>query len=158
MRVVQIPGVQPLTGVNMFHVSFTMWPEGIIRHEGTLPKRRDARNTGTRRVRQERNNGNMMLNWNEYRDPVNAAVKEMAAANPDIVRAYARLNSANAKSMRIDAETRERMALAAARPSRAGVRKEEIVGALGVAVMVNAGAAMVYSARTIDAFDAKTQK
>jgi hypothetical protein len=31
------------------------------------------------------------------------------------------------------------------------------VDALGVAIMVNAGAAMVYSARTIDAFDTKTK-
>jgi AhpD family alkylhydroperoxidase len=38
---------------------------------------------------------------------------------------------------------------------KAGVSKEEIVDALGVA-MVNAGAALVYSARTIDAYDAKT--
>jgi alkylhydroperoxidase/carboxymuconolactone decarboxylase family protein YurZ len=39
---------------------------------------------------------------------------------------------------------------------KAGATKEEIVDALGVAIMVNAGAAMVYSARTIDAYDAKT--
>jgi len=30
----------------------------------------------------------------------------------------------------------------------------EIVDALGIAVMVNAGAALVYSARTVDAFQA----
>jgi AhpD family alkylhydroperoxidase len=114
----------------------------------------------------------MMLNWIEYRDQVNAAVKEMAAANPDIVRAYAGLNSANAKSTRIDAKTRELIALAVAITLRcdgcinahtdaaikAGATKEEIVDALGVAVMVNAGAAMVYSARTIDAFDTKTSQ
>jgi NAD(P)-dependent dehydrogenase (short-subunit alcohol dehydrogenase family) len=40
---------------------------------------------------------------------------------------------------------------------KAGATKEEIVDALGVAIMVNAGAAMVYSARTIDAYDAKTE-
>ena len=39
---------------------------------------------------------------------------------------------------------------------KAGASKEEIIDALGVAVMVNAGATMVYSARTIDAYDTKT--
>ena len=38
---------------------------------------------------------------------------------------------------------------------KAGVTKEELVEALGVAVAVNAGAALVYSARTLDAFTAK---
>lgn len=114
---------------------------------------------------------NMMMNWNEYRDQVNAAIKQMSTANPDVVRAYIGLNSANAKSTRIDAKTRELIALAVAVTLRcdgcinahtdaaikAGAAKEEIVDALGVAVMVNAGAAMVDSARTIDAFDAKTK-
>ena len=120
---------------------------------------------------QERINGNMMLNWIEYRDQVSAAVKEISKANPDIVRAYAGLNAANAKSTHIDGKTRELIALAVAitlrcdgcinayrlRHQGRGATKEEIVDALGVAVMVNAGAAMVYSARTIDAFDTKTK-
>lgn len=41
---------------------------------------------------------------------------------------------------------------------KAGAPKEEIFDALGVAIMVNAGATMVYSVRTIDAYDAKTAK
>jgi len=39
---------------------------------------------------------------------------------------------------------------------KAGATKERLVDALAVGIMVNAGAAMVYSARTLDAFDAKT--
>jgi hypothetical protein len=34
-----------------------------------------------------------------------------------------------------------------------GASKEEIAEALGVGITVNAGAALVYSARTLDAFD-----
>ena len=37
---------------------------------------------------------------------------------------------------------------------KAGVAKEELVEALGAAVAVNAGAALGYSARTLDAFTA----
>jgi AhpD family alkylhydroperoxidase len=56
----------------------------------------------------------MMMDWNAYRDQVNGAVREMSTANPDIVRAYAGLSAANAKSKHIDAKTRELIALAVA--------------------------------------------
>ena len=109
-----------------------------------------------------------MFDWKAYTSQIKAAVKEMAAANPDIVKAYAGLHGANAKSTRIDAKTRELIALAVAVTLRcdgcinahtdaaikAGAAKEEVIDALGVAIMVNAGAAMVYSARTIDAYNA----
>jgi len=38
---------------------------------------------------------------------------------------------------------------------RHGASREELVEALGVAISVNAGAALVYSARTMDAFAAR---
>ena len=113
----------------------------------------------------------MMLDWKVYRDQVNAAVKDISVANPDIVKAYAGFHQASAKSAHLDAKTRELIALAVAVTLRcdgcinahtdaavkAGVTKEEMVDALGVAIMVNAGAAMVYSARTVDAYNAKTE-
>jgi AhpD family alkylhydroperoxidase len=80
------------------------------------------------------------------------------------------MHQANAASTHLDARTRELIALAVSVTLRcdgcinahteaaikAGASKEDIVDALGVAMMVNAGAAMVYSARTIDAYDVKT--
>jgi AhpD family alkylhydroperoxidase len=112
----------------------------------------------------------MMMDWNAYRGQVNAALKEISAANPDIVKAYMAFSQANAKSQTMDAKTRELIALAVSITLRcdgcinahtdaaikAGATKAEVIDALGVAVMVNAGAAMVYSARTVDAFDTKT--
>jgi AhpD family alkylhydroperoxidase len=111
----------------------------------------------------------MMLDWNAYRDQIKAAVKEISAVSPDIVKAYAGLHHANSQSTHIDKKTRELIALGVAVTLRcdgcinahtdsaimAGATKEEIIEALGVAIMVNAGAAMVYSARAVDAFDAK---
>ncbi len=108
-----------------------------------------------------------MENWKQYREEIGARVREMREVNPDLVKAYAELHKANAKSNHLDAKTRELIALAVAVSLRcdgcinahseaavkAGASKEEVVDALGVAIMVNAGAAMVYSARTIDAFD-----
>jgi AhpD family alkylhydroperoxidase len=113
----------------------------------------------------------MMTDWAAYRDQINAAVKEIRAANPEIVKAYAGLYHANSSSTHLDAKMRELIALAVAVTLRcdgcinahtdgaikAGASKEEIVDALGVAIMVNAGAAMVYSARTVDAFDSKAK-
>lgn len=112
----------------------------------------------------------MMLNWNAYQSQINAAVKQISAANPDVVRAYAALSRANAQSKHLDAKMRELIALGVAVTLRcdgcinahtdaaikAGASKEEVIDALGVAIMVNAGAAMVYSARTIDAYETKT--
>jgi AhpD family alkylhydroperoxidase len=116
----------------------------------------------------------MMMDWNAYRDQVNVAVKEVAAANPDIVSADTGLHHANAKSTRIAPKTRELIALGVAitlrsdgcinvaqnAPIRAGATKEEIVHALGVAIIVDPvdpGVAMVHSAPTIDTFDAQTR-
>lgn len=112
----------------------------------------------------------MMMDWNTYGDQVKSSVKEISTLAPDIVKAYVGFNNANAKSTRIDAKTRELIALAVAVTLRcdgcinahtdaaikAGATKEDIADALGVAITVNAGAAMVYSARTIDAYNSKT--
>ena len=81
---------------------------------------------------------------------------------------YVTLGDAGQKTGRLDAKTRELIALAVAISLRCdgcitvhteaarktGATKEEIAEALGVAVSVNAGAALVYSTRTLDAFDA----
>lgn len=107
----------------------------------------------------------MIRDWKEYKGQIVGAVKEIAAANPELVKAYAAFHHANSASKHLDAKTRELIALGVAVTLRcdgcinahseaalhAGATKEEIVDALGVAVMVNAGATMVYSAHVIDA-------
>ena len=112
----------------------------------------------------------MMMDWNAYTTQIRDAVREMSAANPDLVKAYAGFNHANSASRQLDAKTRELIGLAVAVTLRcdgcinahtdaalkAGVTKEEMIDAVGVAIQVNAGAAMVYAARTVDAWDAKT--
>ncbi|HTB15894.1 MAG TPA: carboxymuconolactone decarboxylase family protein [Bryobacteraceae bacterium] len=112
----------------------------------------------------------MMLDWNEYQKQLGAAVADIAHTSPDIVRSYRALSEAGSKTAKLDPKTRELIALAVAVTLRCdgcitihsdaaaknGATKEELVEALGVAIAVNAGAALVYSARTIDAFGAKT--
>lgn len=109
-----------------------------------------------------------MLDWNGYRGQVVAGVGEMAKLSPDTVRGYSTLSGAGAKTGHLDAKARELIALAvsitlrcdgcitvhSAEATKLGATKEEIAEALGVAVAINAGAALVYSTRTLDALAA----
>jgi AhpD family alkylhydroperoxidase len=109
-----------------------------------------------------------MLNWNDYRNQILARIGEIGKLSPDTVKGYAALGGAGAKTGHLDAKTRELIALAVAITLRCdgcisvhtaaakklGASKEEISEALGVGISVNAGAALVYSTRTLDAFDA----
>jgi AhpD family alkylhydroperoxidase len=109
-----------------------------------------------------------MLDWNAYRAQVVAGVGEIAKLSPDTVKGYATLGGAGAKTGHLDAKTRELIALAvaislrcdgcitvhAAEAKKLGVTQEELAEALGVATSINAGAALVFSTRTLDAFKA----
>ena len=107
----------------------------------------------------------MMLDWNEYRKQLAAGVKEVGQLSPDTIKGYVELSSAGQKKDLLGAKTRELIALAVAVTVRCdgciavhteaalrhGATKEEIAEALGVAIAVNAGAALVYSTRVMDA-------
>src|SRR5258707_7095457 len=109
-----------------------------------------------------------MLDWNQYRKQVVAGVGDIAKLSPDTVKGYGTLSGASAKTGQLDAKTRELIALAVAislrcdgcitvhtaEAQKLGATKEEIAEALGVAVSVNAGAALVYASRTLDAYGA----
>jgi AhpD family alkylhydroperoxidase len=108
----------------------------------------------------------MMLDWNEYRKQLAIGVKEISQLSPDTIKGYIELNSAGQKRNLLGARTRELIALAVAVTLRCdgcitvhteaaikqGASKDEIAEALGVATTVNAGAALVYSARVMEAF------
>lgn len=108
----------------------------------------------------------MMFNWNEYRRQILARIGELGKLSPDTVRGYGELSTAGIKTGKLDAKTRELIALAVAVTRQCdgcitihtdaavkhGATLEEIAEALGVAVAVNAGAALVYSGRVIDAY------
>ena len=112
-----------------------------------------------------------MLDWNQYRKQVVAGVGDIATLSPDTVKGYGALSGTGAKTGKLDAKTRELIALAVAISLRCdgcitvhtavarklGATKEEIVEALGVAVSLNAGAAVVYSTRVLDAYDAAAE-
>lgn len=109
-----------------------------------------------------------MKDWNGYREQLLGGVAELGKLSPDTVKGYAALSNAGAKTGHLDAKTRELIALAVAISLRCdgcitvhtnnarklGITNEELAEALGVAISVNAGAALVYSTRTMDAFKA----
>jgi AhpD family alkylhydroperoxidase len=114
--------------------------------------------------------GDMMLNWNDYRKRLLGTVHDMERIHEPTVKIYNGTRDPDAHIGRLDAKTRELIALAvsATRQSerciavhadeamKHGATPEEIMEALGVAVAVNAGATLVYSARVMDACGHKT--
>ena len=113
-----------------------------------------------------------MHDWNNYRNQLSAAVTGFGKLCPETVKGYAALGGAGEKTGRLGAKTRELIALAVAVSLRCdgciafhtaaarkhGAGKDEIAEALGVAVSINAGAALVYSMRTLDAFEAASEE
>src|SRR5271170_6239286 len=112
----------------------------------------------------------MMLDWNEYQKELGARIGELMKLSPDTVRGYQTLSAANSKTGKLDEKTRQLISLAVAVTTRcdgcivvhteaavkAGATKDEIAEALGVAMAVNTGAALIYSRRVMVALAAKT--
>jgi AhpD family alkylhydroperoxidase len=111
-----------------------------------------------------------MLNWNEYSKQLIAGIGDIGRISPEMVKGYRTLGGAASKTSLLGPKVNELIALAVAVTVRcdgcivvhtdaaikAGATREEIVEALGTAASVNAGAALVYSARVLDAYAAKT--
>jgi AhpD family alkylhydroperoxidase len=111
----------------------------------------------------------MMMDWNQYHKEIGARIGDLMKMSPDTIRGYQTLSAANSKTSKLGEKTRQLISLAVAVTThcdgcivvhtdaalKAGASKEEIAEALGVAVAMNAGSALVYSSRVLDAVDAK---
>lgn len=109
-----------------------------------------------------------MQDWNGLRDALHARAGEFAELNPDVMSGMKMLESNPERVGVLGARVRSLIALAVAVTTRcdgcisvhskraleAGATREEIAEALGVAVWLNAGAAVTYTARVFDALDA----
>jgi AhpD family alkylhydroperoxidase len=108
-----------------------------------------------------------MHDWSTYRQQLVDGVSGLAKLSPDTVRGYVTLGGASQKTGHFDAKTRELISLAVAITLRCdgciavhsaaarknGATREQVAEALGIAIGINAGAALVYSTRALDAFD-----
>lgn len=113
-----------------------------------------------------------MLDWNEYQQQIAASTAQIGRVNREILKGYRGLSEAGNTTNLLGGKMRELIALAVAvtrqcdgciavhtdAAVREGATREEIVEALGVAIAVNAGAAVIFSSRVMDAFNAKTSQ
>jgi len=109
-----------------------------------------------------------MDDWNAYRASVRGKVAEYAKLSPDVVRGLKLIDESASSTGHLAPKIHELIALAVAVTTRCdaciavhvkaavakGATREEIAEALGVAISLNAGAAMAYTARVLDAHDA----
>lgn len=107
----------------------------------------------------------MMLDWDGYRQELLGRIGDLGRLTPQTVRGYRELSDAGNRTAHLDAKTRELIAIAVGvtrqcdgcitthvhAAKKQGATKEEIAEALGVAIAVNAGAALVFAARVMDA-------
>jgi alkylhydroperoxidase/carboxymuconolactone decarboxylase family protein YurZ len=101
----------------------------------------------------------MILNWNEYMQQLATRIGEVGRTSPEIVRGYRALSDAGQKTDVLDGKIRELIALAVGVTLRCDgcITLQRIRRPPGVAISVNTSAALVYSARVLDAFHAKTE-
>jgi AhpD family alkylhydroperoxidase len=112
----------------------------------------------------------MMLDWNAYQSELSKMIPQFAKLSPDSLKGYQTLSAANSANSHLGEKIRQLISLAVAITTRcdgcivfhteaalkAGASQEEIAEALGVAMAMNAGAALIYSLRVMDAVAAKS--
>lgn len=105
--------------------------------------------------------------WDSYSAGLRDRGRELTALHPELMKGFSALNRGASTTKHLDAKTRELIALAIAVTTRcegcidaharkarvAGASKEEVAEALGVAIALNAGAALTYSLHVLDALD-----
>lgn len=110
----------------------------------------------------------MVLDWTAYKAQLSKLIPSFAKLTPDSLKGYQTLSDANKANSKLGEKTRQLISVAVAVTTRcdgcitfhteaalkAGASREEIAEALGVAMAMNAGAALIYSLRAMDAVDA----
>jgi AhpD family alkylhydroperoxidase len=113
-----------------------------------------------------------MKDWQGYTQELMAGIGKLNTLSPDTVSGYMIASGAGSKTNHLDEKTRQLISLAVAVTTRCdgciavhsaaaiknGATEAEIAEALGVAVAMNAGAALVYSVRALDAVGAAQNK
>jgi len=108
----------------------------------------------------------MLKDWKSFLPKIGESMKALRKHSPGTFDGYRMLHEAGTQTGHLDAKTRELIALAVAVTTRCdscianhakkamdlGVTEAEMAEALGVAVAMNAGAALAYSGRAMDAF------
>ncbi len=113
----------------------------------------------------------MVMNWAQQLDKGVEAIGTLLKENPKLLEGLQALGAAERTKGALDDKTRELISLAVAATTRcdtcisvhvqqaikAGATRDELLEALAVAINLNAGAALVYSSRALNAFDQFTK-
>ncbi|MFZ4834068.1 carboxymuconolactone decarboxylase family protein [Rouxiella sp. Mn2063] len=113
----------------------------------------------------------MLLDWNEHRDELLGKVAEYSKLTPEFMKGLMRMDAGASATGHLSAKIHELIALAVAITTRCdgcisvhvkaaakhGATREEIAEALAVAISLNTGAALTYTAHVLDAFDSLPQ-
>ncbi len=108
-----------------------------------------------------------MANWKETLAASMGTIGTLANGNSGIIEALGVLGKATSSKGALDEKTRELISLAVAATTRcegcisvhadaavkAGASRDELLETLAVAINLNAGAALVYSSKILEAFD-----
>ena len=110
----------------------------------------------------------MMQDWNAYRDSLMNRIGEFANLSPDVLSGIQTIENSAAKTGKLEPKIHALIALAVAVTTRCdgcisvhaqkavelGASNEEIAEALGTTILLNAGAALAYTARVFDTIEA----
>lgn len=105
------------------------------------------------------------MDWTEYLRQMGGHMRAFTRAAPSALDGFRSLDAAAFKTRHLDAKTAELIALAVAvtkgcdgcigvhaqRAAKVGASQEEVGEALGIAVAINAGSALVHAAKAMDA-------
>ncbi len=108
----------------------------------------------------------MLNDWQATTATYSAALKDVRAGQPDLMKGFSAMAQAALKANALDTKTKELLALGIAvaircdpciafhaeAAVRQGATKEEVLETVGMAVYMGAGPAVMYAARALEAF------
>lgn len=109
----------------------------------------------------------MHIDWQKLTGELTGPLRELRGGAPEVMKGFSALAQATLKAQALDTKTKELMALAIAVAIRCddciafhgkavvdqGASREEVLEALGVAIYMGGGPAVMYAGHAIEAFD-----
>ena len=109
----------------------------------------------------------MHNDWNKLIGELRGPLRKLRAGTPEVMKAFAAIAQAATKANALDSKTKELIALAVAVAIRCddciafhakaaleqGASREEVLEALGMAIYMGAGPAVMYASHAIEAYD-----
>lgn len=109
----------------------------------------------------------MHSDWNKLISELRGPLRDLRTGTPDVMKAFSAMAQAATKANALDSKTKELIALAVAVALRCddciafhakaslerGASREEVLEALGMAIYMGAGPAVMYASHAIEAYD-----